>query len=76
MGTIQGHEAALELQNSVTVFTAEEVMLLRQALMAQTSMQAVYYADRVNSESQQAATIDARLNGLSFGCLENRDGGI
>lgn len=65
VGTIQGHEAALELQNTATVFTAEELMLLRQALMAQTSMQAVYYADRVNTEAQQAATIDERLNGLS-----------
>lgn len=65
VNTIQGHEAALELQNTATVFTAEELMLLRQALMAQTSMQAVYYADRVNTEAQQAATIDDRLNGLS-----------
>jgi type IV secretion system protein TrbJ len=65
VGTVQGHEAALELQNTATVFTAEELMLLRQALMAQTSMQAVYYADRVNTESQQAATIDDRLAGLS-----------
>ena len=65
VGTIQGHEAALELQNTATLFTAEELMLLRQALMAQTSMQAVYYADRVNTEAQQAATIDDRLNGLS-----------
>lgn len=65
VGAVQGHEAALELQNTATVFTAEELMLLRQALMAQTSMQAVYYADRVNTESQQAATIDDRLNGLT-----------
>jgi len=65
VGTVPGHEAALELQNTATVFTAEELMLLRQALMAQTSMQAVYYADRVNTESQQAATIDDRLTGLS-----------
>jgi len=72
VGTVQGHEAALELQNSATVFTAEELMLLRQALMAQTSMQAVYYADRVNTESQQAATIDARLNGLSVPARRGR----
>lgn len=65
VGTVPGHEAALELQSTATVFTAEELMLLRQALMAQTSMQAVYYADRVNTESQQAATIDDRLTGLS-----------
>jgi P-type conjugative transfer protein TrbJ len=65
VGTIDGHEAALELQNTATVFGAEELMLLRQALMAQTSMQAVYYADRVNTEAQQAATIDERLSALS-----------
>ena len=65
VGTVQGHEAALELQNTATVFSAEELMLLRQALMAQTSMQAVYYADRVNSEAQQAATIDEHLSGLT-----------
>jgi len=65
VGTIQGHEGALELQNTATVFGAEELVLLRQALMAQTSMQAVYYADRVNTEAQQAATIDERLSGIS-----------
>jgi type IV secretion system protein TrbJ len=65
VGSVQGHEAALELQNTATVFSAEELMLLRQALMAQTSMQAVYYADRVNSEAQQAATIDEHLSGLT-----------
>lgn len=65
VGTVEGHEGALELQNTATVFSAEELVLLRQALMAQTSMQAVYYADRVNTEAQQAATIDERLSGLS-----------
>lgn len=65
VGTVPGHEAALELQNTATVFTAEELMLLRQALMAQSSMQAVYYADRVNTEAQEAATIDEHLTGLS-----------
>src|SRR2546425_354370 len=56
VATVQGHEAALELQNTATVFTAEELMLLRQALMAQSSMEAVYYTNRVNTEAQQAAT--------------------
>ena len=63
--TVQGHQAAIELQSTATVFGAEELMLLRQALMAQTSMQAVYYADRVNTEAQQAATIDERLRAMS-----------
>jgi P-type conjugative transfer protein TrbJ len=65
VATVQGHEAALELQNTASVFTAEELMLLRQALMAQASMQAVYYANRVNTEAQQAATIEDRLAALS-----------
>jgi P-type conjugative transfer protein TrbJ len=64
VGSIQGHEAALELQNSATVLAAEELMLLRQALIAQSSMQAVYYSDRVNAEAQQSATIEERLSGL------------
>lgn len=61
----QGHEQSLELQNAATVFSAEELMLLRQALMAQNAMQAVYYSDRVNREEQQAATIEARLSAWS-----------
>lgn len=65
VGTIQGQEAALELQNTATVFSAEELMLLRQELMAQTSMQAVYYADRVNTDAQQAASIDEHLAALT-----------
>jgi type IV secretion system protein TrbJ len=65
VATVQGQEGALELQNTATVFTAEELMLLRQALMAQSSMQAVYYANRVNTEAQQAATIDDRMTALS-----------
>ena len=65
VATVQGQEGALELQNTATVFTAEELMLLRQALMAQSSMQAVYYANRVNTEAQQAATIDDRMTTLS-----------
>jgi type IV secretion system protein TrbJ len=65
VATVQGQEGALELQNTATVFTAEELMMLRQALMAQSSMQAVYYANRVNTEAQQAATIDERLTALS-----------
>ncbi len=64
VATVQGQEGALELQNTASVFTAEELMLLRQALMAQSSMQAVYYANRVNTEAQQAATIDDRLTAL------------
>jgi P-type conjugative transfer protein TrbJ len=72
VATVQGHEAALELQNSATVFNGEELVLLRQALVSQTSMQAVYYADQVNKESQQAATIDDRLAALSAPAIRGR----
>ena len=72
VATVQGQEGALELQNSATVFTAEELMLMRQALMAQSSMQAVYYANRINTEAQQAATIDDRLTALSAPATRSR----
>ena len=72
VATVQGQEGALELENSATVFTAQELMLLRQALLAQSSMQAVYYADRVNARAQQAATIDARLAALSAPAARSR----
>jgi P-type conjugative transfer protein TrbJ len=72
VATVQGQEGALELQNSATVFSAEELMLLRQALMAQSSMQAVYYANRINAEAQQAATIDDRLTALTAPATRSR----
>jgi P-type conjugative transfer protein TrbJ len=72
VSTVQGHEAALELQSSATVFNGEELMMLRQALVSQTSMQAVYYADQVNKESQQASTIDDHLAGLSVPATRSR----
>jgi P-type conjugative transfer protein TrbJ len=65
VASAQGHEQSLELQNTATVFSAEELMLLRQAVMAQSAMQAVYYADRVNRDEQQATTIESRLAALS-----------
>ncbi len=72
VATVQGQEGALELQNTATVFSAEELMLMRQALMAQNSMQAVYYANRINAEAQQAATIDDRLAALSVPASRSR----
>jgi P-type conjugative transfer protein TrbJ len=72
VATVQGQEGALELENSATVFNAQELMLLRQALIAQSAMQAVYYADRVNAQAQQAATIDAGLAALSVPAARSR----
>ena len=55
---IQGHEQALELGATVGVFSAQELMLLRQAIEAQNNLQAVAIAERVNAEAQAEA--DAR----------------
>ena len=49
---VEGHEQALELEGSVDVFNAQELVLLRQALAVQSAMQAVYYAHAVNAQAQ------------------------
>jgi conjugal transfer/entry exclusion protein len=64
-GSVQGHEQALELQNSAAVYSAQELMLLRQAAMAQTNIQAVYYANQLNADAQRDATARATLDGLA-----------
>lgn len=64
-GTVNGHEQALELQNSAAVYSAEELMLLRQAVMAQTNIQAVYFASRVNEEAQRDEAARAALSLLA-----------
>jgi P-type conjugative transfer protein TrbJ len=53
----QGHEESLELANTVHIYSAQELTLLRQAVAAQTSAQAVYYAHQVNAaaESDESA---------------------
>lgn len=63
--TVQGHEQALELQNTAAVYSAEELMLLREAAMAQTNIQAVYYANQVNAEAQRDVTVRAALDQLA-----------
>jgi P-type conjugative transfer protein TrbJ len=55
VGTIQGHEQALELQNTVGLFGANEAMLTRQAIEGQANLEAVYYAQQVNAEAQAEA---------------------
>ena len=65
-GSVQGHEQALELQNSAAVYSAQELMLLRQAAMAQTNIQAVYYANQLNADAQRDATVRATLDELSI----------
>jgi len=63
--SVQGHEQALELQNSAAVYSAEELMLLREAAMAQTNIQAVYYANQMNAEVQRDVTVRATLEQLA-----------
>jgi P-type conjugative transfer protein TrbJ len=65
-GAVNGHEQALELQNSAAVYSAEELMLLRQAVMAQTNIQAVYFAGRINEEVQRDAAARAALAQLAI----------
>jgi P-type conjugative transfer protein TrbJ len=58
---VAGHEQAIELASSVGVFSAEELVLLRQALTAQNAMQAVYYAREVNAQAQAEENAGAVL---------------
>ena len=62
---VQGHEAALELQNTAAIYSAEELMLLREAAMAQTNIQAVFYANQMNAEAQRDVTARAVLDQLA-----------
>lgn len=64
-GAVNGHEQALELENAAAVYSAEELMLLRQAAMAQTNIQAVYFASRINEEAQRDAAERAVLSVLA-----------
>ena len=65
LGTIQGHEEALELSGTISMYSAEELTMLRQAIAALTNVQAVYYANQVNTQAQQDATFRARLSSMS-----------
>jgi P-type conjugative transfer protein TrbJ len=65
LGTIAGHQQALELNGTIGMFGAEELTMLRQAVSTLTNVQAVYYADQVNAEAQRRATFRARLAAMS-----------
>ncbi len=65
MGGVQGHEAALELDGTIGMYSAEELTLLRQAVAALTNVQAVYNANQVNGQAQEGATILAELTAMS-----------
>jgi P-type conjugative transfer protein TrbJ len=65
LGTVQGHEEAIELSSTIDMYSAEELTMLRQAVSGLTNVQAVYYADQVNAEAQREATFRARLAAMS-----------
>ena len=65
LGSIQGPAEALELNGTIGMYSAEELTLLRQAVSALTNVQAVYYADQVNGQAQEAATVRERLATMS-----------
>ena len=65
LGSIQGHEEALELNGTIGMYSAEELTLLRQAVSGLTNVQAVYYADQVNAQAQEAATVHTQLAAMS-----------
>ena len=64
-GSVQGHEAALELNGTIGMYSAEELTMLRQAISELTNVQAVYYANQVNAEAQRQATFRARIATMS-----------
>jgi P-type conjugative transfer protein TrbJ len=55
IGSIQSAQQAAELNGVIGIHTAEEITLLRQQLVAQTSAQAVLQANLVNRDLQGAA---------------------
>jgi P-type conjugative transfer protein TrbJ len=55
IGSIQSAQQAAELNGVIGIHTAEEITLLRQQLVAQSSTQAVLQANRVNRDLQGAA---------------------
>jgi P-type conjugative transfer protein TrbJ len=55
IGSIQSAQQAAELNGVIGIHTAEEITLLRQQLVAQTSAQAVLQANQVNRDLQGAA---------------------
>ncbi len=63
--TIQGHEEALELQNTVGLFGANEAMLTRQAIEGQANLQAVYYSQQVNDQAQAEANARALYGSMA-----------
>lgn len=61
MGGIQGTQQAIELQSTLQAYTAEELMMLRQAMAVQTNVVAVAQAQQVQREMQEQVVLDQIL---------------
>lgn len=53
---VQGHQGALELIGATSIYQGQELLLLRQAIAAQTNVHAVRAAYEVNRQVQQEVT--------------------
>ena len=53
------------MNGTIGMYSAEELTLLRQAVSGLTNVQAVYYADQVNAQAQEAATVHTQLAAMS-----------
>jgi hypothetical protein len=63
---VQGTQAALELSSTVHVFNAEELVLLRQAVLAQGNAQSVYYANELNARAQVDESARSLYSGMGI----------
>jgi hypothetical protein len=62
---VQGTQGALELSSTVHVFSAEELLLLRQAVVAQANAQCVYYGAEVSARAQVDENARALYAGMA-----------
>jgi hypothetical protein len=66
---VQGTQGVLELSSTVHVFTAEELVLLRQAIVAQTNVASVYYGNEVTTRAQSDEDARALYQGMASPAL-------
>lgn len=62
MTGVQGTQQAVELQNTLQAYAAEELMMLRQAVAVQTNALAVAQADQVQRAVDEQAVLDQVLH--------------
>lgn len=58
MGSTQGHQQALELQTAMQGFTADQLAMLRQAVVMQTNTMAVVEAQRLQQQAAAAVVME------------------